>query len=216
MPIFKETFKSSCDQGYVVHKRICEIEEAARAEGVRKQKEAAAQKARDAACAAGTTDEGDIKALEGLAMAGVKEGSKIAPMSHLDFLEKIAEGFVIEAYNSTKEKGYNSKPEQKQMKLDAYDLSMLERALEEMRGTAAPSDGAHGPTMQTPRTGHGAAAGGAANKRKLEVSAALERAARGARAALGASAGRERCAHRVAGRYRKRRPHRGARAQVGS
>jgi len=42
---------------------------------------------------------------------------------------------VIEAYNSTKEKGYNSKPEQKQMKLDAYDLSMLERALEEMRGT---------------------------------------------------------------------------------
>ena len=31
IPIFKELFKSSCDQGYVMYKRVCEIEEAARA-----------------------------------------------------------------------------------------------------------------------------------------------------------------------------------------
>mmetsp|Transcript_71750 Transcript_71750/g.215668 ORF Transcript_71750/g.215668 Transcript_71750/m.215668 type:complete len:171 (+) Transcript_71750:221-733(+) len=72
--------------------------------------------------------------LQGDLQVVVRPGVRRA-QTHLDFLEKIAEGFVIEAYNSTKEKGYNSKPEQKQMKLDAYDLSMLERALEEMRGT---------------------------------------------------------------------------------
>ena len=59
-------------------------------------------------------------------------------MSHLDFLEKIAEGFVIEAYNSTKRKDND------RMCLDAYSLQQLERACAEMRGEEAPSTQAQG------------------------------------------------------------------------
>ena len=64
--------------------------------------------------------------------------TKIEPMEHLDFMEKIAEGFVVEAYNSTK------KDDSEKMSLSAYDLSMLERALAEMRGLEPPSAGARG------------------------------------------------------------------------
>ena len=165
VPIFKELFKSSCDQGYVVYKRVCEIEEEARVKRVLTEKEAAAKKARDAARAAGTTDADEIKAVEALAVAGVKEGSKIKAMEHLEFLEKIAEGFVIEAYNSTTEKGYGTKPAAKQMNLYSYDLPQLERALDEMRGKAPPSDGARQAT--TPQTNAGK--GGSAAKRKFDV-----------------------------------------------
>ena len=59
-------------------------------------------------------------------------------MSHFDFLEKIAEGFVIEAYNSTKGRVVDH------MQLDSYDLSRIERALREMKGEEAPSSGARG------------------------------------------------------------------------
>ena len=44
-------------------------------------------------------------------------------MSHLDFMEKIAEGFVIEAYNSKKRKAEDH------IDLRAYDLGRLERAM---------------------------------------------------------------------------------------
>uniref|UniRef100_A0A7S3FGQ3 Uncharacterized protein n=1 Tax=Haptolina ericina TaxID=156174 RepID=A0A7S3FGQ3_9EUKA len=76
--------------------------------------------------------------LQGALQIVVRPGLRLL-QAGLDFLEKIAEGFVIEAYNSTKEKGYDSKLKEKQMKLDAYDLPMLERALEEMRGKKPPA-----------------------------------------------------------------------------
>ena len=34
MPIFKELFKSSCDQGYVMYQRVCEIAEEKRVAAV--------------------------------------------------------------------------------------------------------------------------------------------------------------------------------------
>lgn len=104
--------------------------------------------------------------LQGALQIVVRPGVRLL-QADLDFLEKIAEGFVIEAYNSTKEKGYNSKPKEKQMKLDAYDLPMLERAIDEMRGKALPSDGARA-GFTSPQTG--GAKGGSTNKRKIEVS----------------------------------------------
>ena len=80
-------------------------------------------------------------------------------MSHLDFLEKIAEGFVVEAYNSTK------RDDSDRISLRSYNLDMLEQALSEMRGDAAPSPGAQGASAAA-QTG---SAGGKAAKRKLQV-----------------------------------------------
>ena len=146
MPIFKELFKSSCDQGYVVYVRVCEI-----AEAKRKAAEAAA------AAAAAAADAADAQAER--AGAGSKP---IKPMSHLDFMEKIAEGYVIEAYNSTKREARDH------ISLKAYDLQILERAISEMRGWSAASTGATGGSPQPPS---GGSAGGKAPKRKLEVCA---------------------------------------------
>ena len=81
---------------------------------------------------------------------------KIVPMSHLDFLEKIAEGFVVEAYNSTKTRDGDK------LGLDSYNLDRLEQALREMRGEAPPSSKAMGSQA-------GASKGGSAAKRKFEV-----------------------------------------------
>ena len=135
MPIFKELFKSSCDQGFVSYKRICELaeekratkEEAARKKAGEKAEKEARKKKKPAA---------GIKAAREEAEAAIPKGKKIEPMSHLRFLEMIAEGFVIEAYNSTKSTGH--------MSLAAYDLPRLERALSEMRGEEPPSEGARG------------------------------------------------------------------------
>ena len=57
-------------------------------------------------------------------------------MEHFDFLEKIAEGFVIEAYNSKKKNASD------QIDLYAYNLQIIERALAELRGEEPPSSGA--------------------------------------------------------------------------
>ena len=82
-------------------------------------------------------------------------------MSHIDFLEKIAEGFVIEAYNSTKNADAD------RISLRSYNLDMLEQAINEMRGEAAPSPGAQGATAAA----QSGSAGGKAVKRRLEVRA---------------------------------------------
>lgn len=79
-------------------------------------------------------------------------------MDHLNFLEKIAEGFVVEAYNGMKSR------EVDKIGLHAYDLPRLERAIEEMRGNEAPSARALGKSPQT----YGAK-GGKVAKRKLEA-----------------------------------------------
>jgi len=67
-------------------------------------------------------------------------------MPHLDFLEKIAEGFVIEAYNSMKGR------DEDKMSLGAYNLTRIERAIAEMRGEAPPSSGARGDAGATGAT----------------------------------------------------------------
>jgi len=82
--------------------------------------------------------EAALKAVGALAAASVPKGKVIEPMPHLDFLEAIAEGFVIEAYNSTK------KHQAQHMSLYDYDLPRLERALEELRGDKPPSHAATG------------------------------------------------------------------------
>ena len=138
MPIFKELFKSSCDQGYVVYKRVCEIAEAKR------QEELAAGPASPTRAAQRVH----------------ARAKPIKAMTHLDFMEKIAEGFVIEAYNSTKAAECDC------ISFRAYNLQMLERAIAEMRGAAPPSSGA----IPTPRTAtQNGMAGGKAQKRKFEV-----------------------------------------------
>ena len=85
-------------------------------------------------------------------------------MSHLDFLEKIAEGFVIEAYNSTKSHDSD------RISLRAYNLDTLEQALSEMRGDAAPSAGGQGASAEA----QSGSAGGKAIKRKLAVRTHIE------------------------------------------
>ena len=130
MPVFKELFKSSCDQGYVMYQRVREIAEEKRQAAVHAAKEAweaAAAKQRK-------SPRSPTKPFE----VPARLRTKIEPMEHLDFMEKIAEGFVVEAYNSTK------KDDSEKMSLSAYDLSMLERALAEMRGLEPPSAGARG------------------------------------------------------------------------
>ena len=84
----------------------------------------------------------------------------IKPISHLDFMEKIAEGFVIEAYNSTKSRDVD------RISLASYNLQMLEQALAEMRGEAPPSTRAQGGVASAAQSG---SEGGKAVKRKLEV-----------------------------------------------
>lgn len=148
LPIWKELFKSACDQGYVMYKRICQIAEEKRVERVRVQRERAAAEARAEIArsrARKKPTDAEVAALVAVAEAKVPEGEKVKAMTHLDFLEKIAEGFVIEAYNSAKAR------DAQKMKLDAYDLQMIERALSEMRGDAEPSDGAQG-NAATPQT----------------------------------------------------------------
>ena len=136
MPIFKEIFRSACDQGYVMHRRVCEIEEEARVARVRAEREAAGKVAAEAARKARKSDA--QVAAEAAAAAAAIRSKPIKPMPHLDFLERIAEGFVIEAYNSTKDAA------SQMMSLRAYDLQRIERALAEMRGELPPSAGARG------------------------------------------------------------------------
>lgn len=100
--------------------------------------ERAANTAVEAAKKKKMKDEGKLAAVAAAAAAKVEAGKPIKHMPHLDFLEKIAEGFVVEAYNSTKERACDH------MHLDAYDLSRIERALAEMKGDAPPSSGAQG------------------------------------------------------------------------
>ena len=175
MPIFKELFKSSCDQGYVSYKRVCEMEEEARLVRVK----AAEEKARSDFWEEVDSDDEDrvsVARREKEAVDKVPKGRSILPMTHLIFLEKIAEGFVIEAYNSTKKKDSDK------MALDSYDLTRLERALAELRGDEAPSSGASGaggrgtPGSATPGSAKGSAtpgssgrAGGQGVKRKLKA-----------------------------------------------
>eukprot|EP00966_Prymnesium_polylepis_P304103 7025689-Prymnesium_polylepis.1 len=87
---------------------------------------------------------------------------KIKPMSHFSFLEKIAEGFVIEAYNSTRRNARD------QLSLESYDLERIERACAEMRGLQPPSHAATGGETAACRT-TAAARGGGATKRKLSL-----------------------------------------------
>ena len=148
MPIFKEIFKSACDQGYVVYKRVCEIAEEKR------QKEVA-----DAANA-GRGRRGRGRGRSPATAPQTVRTKPIKPISHLDFLEKIAEGYVIEAYNSTKSNDAD------RISLRAYNLDMLEQALSEMRGDAAPTEGAQGAAAAAQL---GGAAGGKAVKRRLTV-----------------------------------------------
>ena len=148
IPIWKELFKSACDQGYVAYKRVCQIAEEKRAERVREERVRAAQDARAQINRSRRKEkptEQEIALIVAAAEAQVPEGNKIKAMAHLDFLEKIAEGFVIEAYNSSKTR------DAAKMKLDAYNLQMIERALSEMKGDAEPSDGALG-NAATPQT----------------------------------------------------------------
>ena len=145
MPIFKELFKSACDQGYVVYKRVCEIAE---------------EKRQEAAAAAGRGGRGRGRAGTPAKGRGQPRSRPIVPMTHLDFMEKIAEGFVIEAYNSTKSRNPDK------ISLQAYDLGMLERAMSEMRGAAPPSAGAQGAAASAGQSG---SAGGSGVKRKLKV-----------------------------------------------
>ncbi|KAL1495816.1 hypothetical protein AB1Y20_016676 [Prymnesium parvum] len=170
MPIFKELFKSCCDQGYVCYKRICELREAARVQEVKAAEVKATNDAIEAAKrAAGDApiDEAALKAVGTLAAASVPKGTVIEPMPHLDFLEAIAEGFVIEAYNSTK------KHQAQHMSLYDYDLPRLERALEELRGDKPPSHAATGARPRdvgiapvTPTTTHTVSKG---VKRRIEA-----------------------------------------------
>ena len=159
MPIFKSIFKASCDQGYVVYKRVCEIAEAKRkAELDKAENEAEARKQRSGDSPAGSA--GKIK------LEKLRAAKKIKSMPHFDFLEKIAEGFVIEAYNSTKSK------EESKIKLDAYNLDRIERALAELRGEAAPSSAAQGErATATSANATNGLKGGKSVKRRIEVSA---------------------------------------------
>ena len=86
----------------------------------------------------GGVDDDAATLLAAAAAAKVPEPKNIKPMSHLQFLEKIAEGFTIEAYNSTK------KEDDQKISLNAYDLQTIERAIDEMRGRAPPSKAATG------------------------------------------------------------------------
>ena len=88
-------------------------------------------------------------------------------MPHFDFLEMIAEGFVVEAYNSKK------KREQDRIDLYAYDLDRIEQALRELRGEAAPSSAARGAPQagQSNSASSASAKGGKATKRKLATEA---------------------------------------------
>jgi hypothetical protein len=167
MPIWKELFKSSCDQGYVCYKRVCELDEEKRTAKVKADQDAASKAAIEEARKAGgdaASDEDALKAIGTLAAAKVPAGAKITAMSHLSFLEKIAEGFVIEAYNSTKTRDAH------QMSLDSYDLDRLERALAELRGEEKPTDGATGRSPDVAATpGTSGARGGKGVKRRIET-----------------------------------------------
>lgn len=164
MPIFKELYKSSCDQGYVCYKRVCDIENEKAVKAAADAKAKAIEETKKAAHEQGVDDDA-AALLAAAAAAKVPEPKKIKPMSHLDFLEKIAEGFTIEAYNSTKSR------DDMKISLHTYDLATLERAIDEMRGRAPPSKGAQGReafTGGTPATS--GAAGGKTAKRRLTVS----------------------------------------------
>jgi len=70
---------------------------------------------------------------------------------------------VIEAYNSTKKK------EESKIKLDSYNLDRVERALDELRGAAAPSSGARGDQATAASSATHGMKGGKAVKRRLDV-----------------------------------------------
>lgn len=130
-------FKASCDQGYVVYKRVCEVEQEARE-----------------AVAGGSPAGGTRNA----------QRTKVKPMSHFDFLQKIAEGFVIEAYNSTKNR-------EDEISLESYSLKQIERAMAEMRGLEQPSSKALGTGAAAGPATHATAGarGGKAVKRRIQV-----------------------------------------------
>ena len=158
MPVFKELFKSACDQGWVVYKCVCELAEEQRQKEEKEQQEAAAAREERSGGSPSARTRG----------AALRAAKRIEAISHLDFLEKIAEGFVIEAYNSMKDQ---KKPDT-HMRLEAYSLQQLERACAEMRGKEAPSSQAQGERGQP---GSSASAsgmkGGKAVKRRIDVSA---------------------------------------------
>jgi len=138
MPIWKELFKSSCDQGYVLYLRVCEIAEEKRQAEEKQEQAAAAARGRGRGRGQGGGRGGGAGRRGGQAGRGLGTAKPIKPMTHLDFLEKIAEGFVVEAYNSRKDS------EEDFLLLDAYDLDRLEQALDELRGDAPPSSRASG------------------------------------------------------------------------
>ena len=163
VPIFKELFKSACDQGYVTYKRVCQIENDARLARVSAERAEAARQAEVAARRKGIKDATQIAAVAALAEGKVDAGRPIIALPHLDFLEKIAEGFVIEAYNSTKDSVADM------MSLRAYNLQLIERALQEMKGEAPASTGATGQTRADGGTPATAVAG-----RKRSIQATIE------------------------------------------
>ena len=194
VPIFKELFKSSCDQGYVCHKRVIEIENEKAAKSAAAAKAKAIEEAKKQAADAGV-DADAATLLAAAAAAKVPEPKEIKPMTHLQFLEKIAEGFTIEAYNSTKKK------DDQKISLNLYDLQTLERAIDEMRGRAPPSKAATGREANAGTPATSGAAGGKAAKRRLTVSSNAPRPLLRARsscvAVVGAGRGRQRrSAHR--------------------
>lgn len=101
IPIWKELFKSACDQGYVCYKRVCEIENEKAVKDAADAKAKAREETMKAARDQGVDDDATAL-LVASAVANVAEPKNIKPISHLEFLERIAEGFTIEAYNSTK------------------------------------------------------------------------------------------------------------------
>ena len=175
VPIFKEIFKSACDQGFVMYKRVVELAEEARKAKVQEAKDKAEKEAReDAKEKKQDISDAELDVIAAAAVMQVDEGKKIKQQyTHLQFLEKIAEGYVIEAYNSTRTQP-SDKMSLSSCALDVssnflvvsgkvppclalhltyylinphrYDLTRLERALLEMRGLAAPSPGARGST----------------------------------------------------------------------
>ena len=68
-------------------------------------------------------------------------------MSHCDWLEKICEGYVIEAYNSTTKKRADH------ISLSTYSDARLESALAEMRGIQPPASSATTPASTASQSG---------------------------------------------------------------
>ena len=119
VPIFKALLKGACDQAYALYKRTFEIE----------QEAAAAAPAAATAGAPAAAPAADDSPARNTRTATRKRTPQ--PMSHFDFLEKIAEGLFIEGYNSTK------RDAKARLDLLSYTLADLEAAIAEVHGDAA-------------------------------------------------------------------------------